>query len=75
MVISGTDGFKQNLRVVNSRDEISKNYVAGEGKYTQVNFLRSNRNKVACFAVGSEKGSIQLFNYPFNPADGPMDEL
>jgi hypothetical protein len=34
LAVSGTDGFKANLRIVNSRDHIVSNYFLDDGKFT-----------------------------------------
>jgi len=34
LVVAGTNGFKSNIRLINQRDNIVKNYCPEEGKFT-----------------------------------------
>lgn len=34
LAVSGTDGYKANLRIINSRDHISNNFYLDDGKFT-----------------------------------------
>ena len=62
----GSDGFKANIRVINSRDNVIKNYFIEDGKYSQVLFVKppSATTKISGFITGNDKGSLTVFSYP-----------
>ena len=65
-MVAGSDGYKANIRIVNSRDTVIKNYFPEEGKFTQVRFTKTIKSKVTGFVAGSDKGNLYIFSYPFN---------
>ena len=65
LVIAGTDGYKSNIKIVNTNDKIIKNFSPEEGKYTQVSFIKTFKSKVTGFVTGNDKGGLSIFSYPF----------
>ena len=65
MAVAGTDGYKSNIRIVDTRDHNVSNFYLEEGKFTQVTFIKTNKSKVNGLVVGSEKGNLLIFSYPF----------
>lgn len=40
-------------------------YAQEDGKYSQVSFVKTNKNKVTGLILGNDKGGISIFGYPF----------
>lgn len=66
LVVSGSDGYKANLRVVTIRDSLTNNVYFDEGKFTQVKYVRTNKSKVGALIAGSDKGNLSILNYTSN---------
>ena len=67
LAVAGSDGFKAALRLVNARDHLVASFAQEEGRYSQVAFVKTNRSKVTGLVVGSDKGALSVFAYPFVP--------
>ena len=65
LAVCGTDGYKSNLRIITKRDHYVANCNLEEGKFTQVRFVRTNKSKINGLVVGSEKGNLLIFSFPF----------
>ena len=65
LVVAGSDGYRSNIRLVNNKDNTIKNFFVEEGKFTQVRFVKTAKNKITGFVAGSDKGNISIFSYPF----------
>lgn len=53
VVAVGSDGYKQNIRIVNNRDNLVKNFYHEDGKFTQVLFVKTPSGKVSGFVTGN----------------------
>ncbi len=79
MVVVGTDGFKSNLKILTvdehrsegvrqfSASTIHKALVGPDGKFTSVKYIQKHRS--SAFIVGSDRGTIMLFDYGGDQSD------
>jgi len=70
LVVVGTDGFKTNLRMIKidgafgaheqqfHPTHIQKSIAGDEGKFTQVQYIKTPKNKIQAIITGSEKGTL-----------------
>lgn len=73
IVVAGSDGYKANIRIINSKDSVLKNYFPEEGRFTQVRFVKTVRQRISGFIAGNDKGSLNIFSYPFH--DVVLDQI
>lgn len=65
LVVSGSDNYKGNLRIVNTSDKNETNFYLEDTKLTQVSFIKTNKSKVTGIVTGTDKGNLLIFAYPF----------
>jgi hypothetical protein len=58
VVAVGSDGYKQNIKIINNRDNIVKNFYHEDGKFTQVLFVKPPSGKISGFVTGNTKGNL-----------------
>lgn len=65
LAVSGTDGYKAHLKILNSRGTVQNNYSLDDGKFTQITYVKTNKSKISGLITGSDKGNLYIFPFPF----------